>query len=1144
MTPLYQLKQLYLATFRKNKRARALNSLKEINSVSEARQVISSLSVAFPKIWDEVKGCIYPQTAKDMCNKAYTFFKPDSILSEINWFITYSGTEWDKLKWFVWQKMEFEHNFLIGNFSLCHDVLRQIKEELGISLWYYEANCLLLEYEGKRSDALEYVSKLLKECDDNKNYIPSLIYYLYQRTTRTLSPYKFDEDLNALYKRNKTDLHEDYYKYILFRLNFYNHYDNIDLSLPIMFESLASIVDRYLMVVNVLKSCLSANPYDRKILSRAKHIYSKTSDPNLTSCLVPHLKKLPESYISLPFINILDSYYAGDYDACIRLCTEFMERDSSNFDVCIFYCRSLVYLGKGFLQPQKGKNTPIGKVCDLIYKIITYENANDNIYKLYQINKNLYSFYISSALNNFVKIESNEGSNGSLKAISCRTFDPFYTKLLKDRNEALAYIRKGLSVCPNSLACKVWEKRISFQLVGDLSIPLHIKLPIDADYYYKRKNYEESKKVWEQLYYSATDYVPVRQKAMAHIIDCLFEAGKYQLVIKRYVDTYIKDPAAVTKVDTRKIITYFQEHLYEDIRRNIELVIFVALTCKISVDKSFVLFEFCELYHKSKPSELIELLLPTIALDKVELFFSLINDDETLRHYLNIGSYKDRLVERKKNLVFLASLNSPNKEDYLVQLKAVEDALLVYNLSRNLDESKIYANDSAIINHKLNNIDGLYNRYLLLLDTVISKHKNIYWVNMNQSYFFENHTGYDTEAQTHVSINTDGLYEVFNSLYAEIKEQFLNSDYGLVAYLSTRVRHGELETQLRPELEVRNLILFLRDEDYQDNMYWANTYALSSHENRLINDELKKFTKRFDDAVTFLIKQKLQIYDSKNKKEGLFKYTYDENKIAFKAYEIGLQLLGGKKDKKYFSELMIRWLWEMTEISLVSVRNYIEHDFKTNIVSSLEALEEAVKQNVPEGYCKTEILLQLKNASEALLLKIDKVSKWFFVSHPKLEDTDFKIISHQIFNAVKAAHASRPTNAQLVIKGDTFKIKACFAMHYADIIRTVLINIFDHGVIDANGKYPMSLNIDIKETTIEMLFSNPTDKDDELLNAIFEEKLKDVQSVFGEGGSGIAKVNKILKRDLACNDNYISMKAEKNICYTRIVIYLRNFKSI
>lgn len=59
------------------------------------------------------------------------------------------------------------------------------------------------------------------------------------------------------------------------------------------------------MVVNVLKSCLSANPYDRKILSRAKHIYSKTSDPNLTSCLVPHLKKLPESYISLPFINIL-----------------------------------------------------------------------------------------------------------------------------------------------------------------------------------------------------------------------------------------------------------------------------------------------------------------------------------------------------------------------------------------------------------------------------------------------------------------------------------------------------------------------------------------------------------------------------------------------------------------------------------------------------------------------------------------------------------------------------------------------------------------------------------------------------------------------------------------------------------------------
>lgn len=68
MTPLYQFKAALFSNFQKNKRARALNSLKEINSVSEARQVISSLSVAFPKIWDEVKGCIYPQTAKDMCN--------------------------------------------------------------------------------------------------------------------------------------------------------------------------------------------------------------------------------------------------------------------------------------------------------------------------------------------------------------------------------------------------------------------------------------------------------------------------------------------------------------------------------------------------------------------------------------------------------------------------------------------------------------------------------------------------------------------------------------------------------------------------------------------------------------------------------------------------------------------------------------------------------------------------------------------------------------------------------------------------------------------------------------------------------------------------------------------------------------------
>ena len=133
------------------------------------------------------------------------------------------------------------------------------------------------------------------------------------------------------------------------------------------------------------------------------------------------------------------------------------------------------------------------------------------------------------------------------------------------------------------------------------------------------------------------------------MIECLFRENKVQTAINRYVEFYVKDLPSVAKVDTNSIIKYLQDNLYEGIRRNINLVIFVALTCKDTVDKSFVLFEFCEIQGINVPSELIgKLNVDELGLDKIELFFSLMNDDETLRHYLNIDSFKERLTERKK----------------------------------------------------------------------------------------------------------------------------------------------------------------------------------------------------------------------------------------------------------------------------------------------------------------------------------------------------------------------------------------------------------------------------------------------------------------------------------------------------------------
>ena len=90
-----------------------------------------------------------------------------------------------------------------------------------------------------------------------------------------------------------------------------------------------------------------------------------------------------------------------------------------------------------------------------------------------------------------------------------------------------------------------------------------------------------------------------------------------------------------------------------------------------------------------------------------------------------------------------------------------------------MDESKIYANEEAIINYKLSEIDGLYSRYRMLVDTIVQQRKNIFVVNFDNSLFFDNEAGYEEDQKTQIAVKNNGLYEVFNNLYSEIREQFL-----------------------------------------------------------------------------------------------------------------------------------------------------------------------------------------------------------------------------------------------------------------------------------------------------------------------------------------------------------------------------------
>ena len=622
---------------------------------------------------------------------------------------------------------------------------------------------------------------------------------------------------------------------------------------------------------------------------------------------------------------------------------------------------------------------------------------------------------------------------------------------------------------------------------------------------------------------------------------------KVEQAISLYVDYLLNDQPATQKVDTDVIIKYLQDKLYEDIRRNIDLAIFMGLNCKDGVDKSFILLEYCETQGVERPADLIGILKEPE--DRQEAFFAILNDDETLRHYFNIPSLKDRLNERLKIINYLISLDTHNKEAYLQMQKEVEDALLVYRVSSNLNEGKIYANDQAILKYKLSEIDGLYNRFMQLLEIIIKDKKTFFVLDLSSSTIFYGEKDVEgEEVKSKTSVRENGIYEVFYSLYDYIRDKFLWSEFGLVAYLSTRVRHGELESKIRPELTQRNLILQTNGDTYQATPYWSLQYNLSPSENTIVNDALTKFSKGFDEEVVNLIKERLQIYHKDKKPNGLFDYETDTNELPSKAMEIGLlSMKEGEKGKEEFCRLMISWLWEKTESSLATIRHYISGEFTDHINKLFDTLQYDLRPEVlPFGHVQKYLQSAITEASTVIAGKIKNIECWFNISGMKLEDVDLKQLTYQVYNNIEAAYPQYPVDGRPEIEGETFKVKSIYVLHYKDLLTNLITNMLKHGERDEEtGLKPVVLQFKIGNETLILHFENRVKfGEEESLNMKFEEKLSAQASYYNsEGGSGIAKSKKILNSDLQTEANTISIVAKDGICYTDVVIFTKNIKA-
>jgi len=1135
--PKYQIKQNLLQVIGKYKKcSQIVFALKNNEDFNVTTQIVSETLKTIPQFEKRYWGNMIPKTINELGKEKVYFYKPQSLKNEINWIILGIKQHIEIIKKFIKYRKTFEHQVLLGEYHKALETLDTVEKEIGVSIWFYESKFVVYEMMGAQDKSIMLISQIneAKQSKDGDNgYVTLLLYYLWNRSKKDLSAIKYDEDLYNRFKKNRTDFQQDTYNYHLFRLNYYVNFNIENTSIPLVMESTNSIIDRYIVLLQVLQSSFFKEENIDTVVSRSQYLYKLTNDSSLLPfiCLKNNLSYCGTDYYDKKYIQIIDSYYQGHYSNVISQCKSYIKDDTSNFDVIKFYCYSLLFAGNGYSPIYSDATSPVNQISRKLYDTINEKDNTTALYNLYQLNKNLYSFSIAAGLDYFIKDENNLNKSTLLKLLSLRCFDPLYSTLYKNDKDALQYLEIGLEYIGSSISVAHQIRRIKKEITTKSIVADYITEEDNAKILYLNQEYEKAYKAWIEILQKNRQNNPICQTSIKYAFDSLIKLEKYQDAIILFVDEYIQNPISIKKTDVASFMQVLKKRKYKDIKRTIELPIFVGLNSPKDTDKSFILQSFCDYYDVQKPSELFDVITDNDE-DKIETFFSVIVSEDILRHYVYINSTQESLEEKQKLLNFLISMKTEREPLYKKLADEVLEELIIYTGTKKMDESKIFANDQAIIKYELTDIEGLYESFKIQYDLLET----------GTFLFIDAASLSDTDSiiegaiiKKDVKYTDNAIYQVAYALYDTIRDKFLFSKFGLGTYLSTRIRHGVLEGELRSDFVINNLVLNKSNDKYIANSHWTQTYGLDKNTSDELNKILSIFSEQVDALISNFKSEVLQIKIDETQK-GFFDYSIDSETLSLEALKIAWK----SSNSQEFCQLIIRNLWEITERNLNQIRNYIKCELAEKFHTLFNELTTQVSVFNSEHFCN-DIVRCINDVRASFGQKLLKIEGWFHIQEAKFEDFNLQNLINIIWESTCKFYPKVNIECQFNIQGANLTIKALYGIHFSDILRIFLTNMFKYS---SNNMFSDKINSQITTTIQDDIlifsFENDIRQNEYELNQKFKSLMDSQGRLQTEGGSGLVKAQKIVQYDLDDTENYVYIKAENQKCIATVRINLKN----
>ena len=1031
----------------------------------------------------------------------------------------------NELHKFITLKNEFEKTILFGEFEDARQILNEIANKFGISLWLIESEILLennengTEYNwGKLSDYLKTIKNPFYEFNIN-----SFSKRVEQSVSYESFFYQFQNEINSINAENAV---KDYFIFKNFPMATYA-YSLDKLENVIYISSIFSVIDIYIIFVDVLIYNFTQKKYDNSALKDIlKGLLPKLEHDNRLWNLDKLLnsESIDASKYNKNYLDCMNQYYTSNFEDSLESSKNYISHNPLDLEIYEIYCKSLIYLDSGFKETNI--SSEIDHILKVIFDVLTFkkehEDSSNSLLKYsikyggFSFGKQLFALY--NEVNGIIEWN-------------------YYTGILNSQNfsvKNLIFIKNQFnlydfsnSINTNAFQINLFKLGIDNFSIDSFNIENEQKKMLTADHYYNTEQYDKLISFYENEIFSKNYQ---KEKIDSLLVNSFLHVKDFTKALNIFSRVFFDFETLHRKVFYKKlyqaIIDDGKEEVYYG---NIDFLVLTS-ECQQEFNLYKNLDEFL-LFHEFDTMKNIDYSLLIQKFDTKKIIYVLkhILKINILKFSTDFESISDVEEERIKILRYLQKIDKYNFNDYDLEIDEILRVNSVRKVLKEAEHGRLYVDVDGLKRLLVKKFTEDFNRF----KEIESFSTKLSLVGFNPS----NKRNWE-KVLSDKSISTDSFntadYLAFKSIYQETRNNFLFSkEYGLESSLSTRIRHGALKNHIRSVFEKLNLITVKSNGKYKTNHNWE---LVDSNLNDKVQRILGEFSEKIDILIMSIIDYNMQIQteSSNEKKQGLFSYHtddekfftfYTENKHNFDSVEKTVSIL--LNNLAYYTE------YELNPL-IINFFTHNVYDWFNQII--FETINELRKINLPKDFT---LVNNLNKSFTEFQVELEGIFNWFNLTTSNSKKLlDIRTIIDASLELTNKINPSYPLNPDIIVG-----LKADGSSNLLFVFNILLNNIIQHSGLP-NEDLSLSIKVFREDRYTVIKFTNNLN---EMMS--FESNSRKLQNIKDnwndhsniersnkEGESGFDKIKRILIYETKSKTEKFDYQLTKKECSIKLYL--------